>query len=173
MLQEEKQGRENQRGHLYYSTRPTSVECCFFTAWLDFHIPSFSLDFSWNFPWLRSFHLCYKRSDPWCHMSGSSRTSWLRRRFISLGQTSKDPSHSCLGSQVPSGESIISKLGKIFLTNKVLQHCKVGKTWDLKLEDPGCESQLHDFVKSMAYVTTFLSHRNEVSNTDVTKFYKD
>ena len=91
----------------------------------------------------------------------------------SFGQTSKDTSHSCLGSQVPSGESVISKLGKIFLKNKVLQHCKVGKTWDLKLEDLECESQLHDFVKSMAYVTPFLSHRNEVSNTYVTKFYKD
>ena len=64
----------------------------------------------------------------------------------SFGQTSKDTSHSCLGSQVPSGESVISKLGKIFLKNKVLQHCKVGKTWDLKLEDLECESQLHDFV---------------------------
>ena len=94
----------------------------------------------------------------------------------SLGQTPKDTSHSCLGSQVPSGESIISKLGKIFLTSKVLQCCKVGKTWDLKLEDLGFESQLHDFVKSMAYFIfhiSFLTHRNEFSNTYVTKFYKD
>ena len=173
VLQVEKWGRENQRGYLYYPTRPTSVGCCFFTAWLDFHIHSdFFLRFPWNFPWPRSPHLCYKRSDPWCHMSGSSRKDLLVKEKVhtwSLGQTPKNTSHSCLGSQVPSRESIISRLGKIFLTSKVLQCCKVGKTWDLKSEDLGCESQLHGLVKSMARVTVFLTHRNEVSNTYVTK----
>lgn len=38
---------------------------------------------------------------------------------------------------------------KYFLISKPLQSHKIGKTQDFELQDFGCESQLHDFVKSM------------------------
>lgn len=133
-------GKGNQKHHLYYPTLPTLCTVLLFNSL------TWSSHSLWLFlRFLLEFSLAQKPPSLLQEVRPLTPYVWEQQDILvkekvhtwSLGQTPKDTSHSCLGSQVLSGESIISKLGKIFVTSKVLQCCKVGKTWDLKLEDLG------------------------------------